>query len=238
MSNLTLNDYDSRLHRWGKKSTIIFLISLICVPLSMNLIWGVGIDIKTTAIALMSPLAMFLVVGTVECLTIAPILGPGGTYISFNTGNTLNIKMPAAVSCLKLTGYEALSKEANIVSMVAICVSAVTTMVITFLGMIFISAILPVLQAPILQPAFDNFMPALLGALIFPMIKKDFKTAIVPCVAVAIVTLVFGYSLIEGIEPLIMPIFLAIAVAWKYHLYKKSGKGKEAKKQNNEAAGH
>ena len=220
MSN-SIADFDTRLHKWGRKSTIIFLISLICVPLAMSIIWGVGVDLKTTAIALMSPLAMFLVVGTVEVLTLAPILGPGGTYISFDTGNTLNIKMPAAVSCLKLTGYEAGTREANIVSMVAICVSAITTMIILLIGMLSISFILPILQTPVLKPGFDNFMPALLGALIFPIIKKDFKTAIVPCLAVAVVTLIFGYSTIEGIEPLIMPVFLVIAVAWKYRLNKK-----------------
>lgn len=230
-STYILSEYDNRLHRFGRITTIFVLIVLLCIPASMMLIWGVKIDLGKTALALMSPLLMFLAVGTIEVLTLAPILGPGGTYISFNTGNTLNLKMPAAVSSLKLTPYEPGSKEAGVVQMVAICVSTIVTMVITFLGMLFISAILPFLEAPALQPGFSHFMPALLGALVVPIFLKDLKTAAVPMAVAAILTIVLGYSTVEGIEPLLMPFFLAISVGWKYMQWKKAKKKAEANPQ-------
>jgi hypothetical protein len=225
--NFQLTDYDSRIYRFGRISTILFLLILICVPLSMSLIWGVEVDILTTAKAFITPFAMFLVVGTVEVFTLAPILGPGGTFLSFNNGNTTNMTMPATVNSLKVSGYTAGTREAEIVSLIGASTSVIVSKTIIFIGMLSISVILPILQTPVLQPAFENFMPALLGALAIPMFKKDWKTATVPAAIVAIVTIILGYSTIEGIEPLIMPLFLAIAVWWKYVQYKKAKAKKE-----------
>lgn len=225
--NFQLTDYDSRIYRFGRISTILFLLILICVPLSMSLIWGVEVDILTTAKAFITPFAMFLVVGTVEVFTLAPILGPGGTFLSFNNGNTTNMTMPATVNSLKVSGYTAGTREAEIVSLIGASTSVIVSKTIIFIGMLSISVILPILQTPVLQPAFENFMPALLGALAIPMFKKDWKTAAVPAAIVAIVTIILGYSTIEGIEPLIMPLFLAIAVWWKYVQYKKAKAKKE-----------
>lgn len=225
--SLQLTDYDSRIYRFGRISTILFLLILICVPLSMSLIWGVEVDILTTAKAFITPFAMFLVVGTVEVFTLAPILGPGGTFLSFNNGNTTNMTMPATVNSLKVSGYTAGTREAEIVSLIGASTSVIVSKTIIFIGMLSISVILPILQTPVLQPAFENFMPALLGALAIPMFKKDWKTAAVPAAIVAIVTIILGYSTIEGIEPLIMPLFLAIAVWWKYVQYKKAKAKKE-----------
>lgn len=225
--SLQLTEYDSRIYRFGRISTILFLFILICVPLSMSLIWDVDIDILTTAKAFITPFAMFLVVGTVEMFTMAPILGPGGTFLSFNNGNTMNMTMPATVNSLKVSGYTAGTREGEIVSLIGASTSVIVSKIIIFIGMLGISVLLPILQTPVLQPAFDNFMPALLGALAIPMFKKDWKTAVVPAAIVAILTIILGYSTIEGIEPLIMPFFLAIAVWWKYVQYKKAKAKKE-----------
>jgi len=233
MAQVTDSEFSAKVHRFGRFSTIVFIISLLCVPLGITLIWSVEVDFLTTLKALITPLAMFLVVGTVEVFTIAPVLGSAGTYISFNTGNTLNLKMPAAVSSLKVTDSEPGTRRADIVGMIAIATSAIVTMIITFLGMVGISVILPVLESDLLSPAFENYMPALLGALVAPMLVKDFRTAVVPCAAAALLTLVLGYSTVEGIEPLVMPAFLALAVWWKYRQYRKSGQ-KKAHKETSE----
>jgi hypothetical protein len=226
--NVYISEYDAAIYRFGRVTTIIFLFILACVPVSMALIWNIKIEFLTTFKAFFTPFAMFLVVGTVEVFTMAPVLGPGGTFMSFNNGNTLNMTMPAAVNAVKISGFEPGTRKAEIVSLIGISTSIVVSKVIVFIGMLGIIVILPILESPVLQPAFENFMPALLGALVLPIFKKDPKTASVPVAAAAMITLIFGYSVIEGIEPLIMPFFLALTVGWKYMQYKKAKSKKEA----------
>lgn len=228
MKDNYMTDYLTKIHKFGRKSTIMFLIALIAVPVSMSIVWNIPVDIKTIAIALSMPLALFLVVGTVEVFSIAPIIGPGGTYMSFCSGNTLNVKLPAAVSSVKLTGYETGSKEAEVVSIIAIAVSCITSMVLMLIGMLTFSMILPILQSPVLTPAFENFMPAVLAALIFPMFRKDFKGSIVPIILVGLLTIMLGHDMITDNKPFFMPFIIALAVLWKYFLYKRSNKSNTA----------
>jgi hypothetical protein len=83
------------------------------------------------------------------------------------------------------------------------------------------------LQSPILTPAFENFMPALLGALAVPLFVSEIKTAWVPILIAAIATLVLGYTFVTNYVPFLMPVFLAIAVLSKYVQYRKAKKAKE-----------
>lgn len=223
------SEYDSQIYRFGRRSTIIFLFLLLCVPLSMSIVWGVKVDFLTTFKAFFTPFAMFLVVGTVEVFTMAPVLGPGGTFLSFNNGNTLNMTMPATVSALKVAGYESGTPEGEVVSLIGASTSVIVSKIIIAIGMFGIGFILPILEAPVLKPAFENYMPALLGALVLPFFKKDPKTAAAPAVIAAVLTIALGYSTIEHIEPFIMPIFLVITVLWKYQLYKRSHQSETVK---------
>jgi len=77
-------------------------------------------------------------------------------------------------------------------------------------------------------------MPALIGALATPYIIKSYKLASVPCLVAALLTLVLGYALVVKYQSFLMPIFLLIAVAWSYVLYK-AEKKKESK--NNSSIG-
>ncbi|MEL7610455.1 MAG: hypothetical protein AAGU74_13265 [Bacillota bacterium] len=230
-NSIAMSDYDKKVHRFGRISTIILILALIAVPLAMNLIWGIAIDVGATVKGFIGIFTMMFIIGIVEFFSYAPILGAGGTYLSFTTGNILNMKLPAAVSSVGISGFKNGSKEAEIISMIAVAVSSLVTMLILLIGMLFISAILPVIESPAIAPAFANFMPALLGALAVPLFIKEIKTAWVPSVIAAIATLVLGYALVSGYLPLLMPIFLAIAVLTKYVQYKKAKKAEVEKEE-------
>jgi len=213
-------EYDSKVYRFGQISTIILLILLFCVPLSMSLIWNIRVDIGAVAPAFFTLFAMFLMIGITQIFSFTPILGTGGTFLSHNNGNDLNLTVPAAINALKIAGYEAGTPRGNIVALIAVSTAVIVSKIIIFLGMAGISFILPILEAPVLQPAFENFMPALLGALIMPFFRKDWKTAIVPAAAVAVATLIIGYPTMSSIAPFAIPVVGAIAVWRKYVLYK------------------
>lgn len=231
--NLNNNAYSATIHRLGRISTLIMLIALIGVPIVAGLAFGIKIDAGKTISAFFGAFSLFGIVGAIEFFSYAPILGAGGQYLSFITGNIGNMKMPAAISSIKLAQLEPGSKEADVISTIAIGISSIVTTSIILVGMIFIGRILPILQSPSLAPAFSNMMPALLGALATPILLKDIKGASVPCILAGILTLVLGYSTVTGFQSFLMPVFLIIAVVWKYILTKMEASKKAA--EGNEA---
>jgi len=222
--NESSKSYESTLHTLGRWSTAIVLVALISVPLLIGLIFSVKIDIPATGAVILGVISMFGVIGAIEFVSYAPILGIGGQYLSFITGNIANMKLPAAISSVKVSGYAPGTKEAEIVSTIAIAISSLVTTAILALGMLFLSSLLPVLQSPTLSPAFSNMMPALLGALATPFFLKDYRTASVPMLFAAILTLILGYAVISQLQAFLMPVMLAVAIGWAFFLYKKKSK--------------
>lgn len=235
--------YESTLHTLGRWSTAIVLVALISVPLLIGLIFSVKVDLPATGAVILGVISMFGVIGAIEFVSYAPILGIGGQYLSFITGNIANMKLPAAISSVKVSGYAPGTKEAEIVSTIAIAISSLVTTAILAVGMLFLSSLLPVLQSPTLSPAFTNMMPALLGALATPFFLKDYKTASIPMLFAAILTLILGYAAISQLQAFLMPVMLAVAIGWSYFLFKRKLKaqaklvalGKEAEQEQTTA---
>ncbi len=223
-ANESRSSYESKLHTLGRWSTAIVLVALISVPLLIGLVFSVQIDLPATGAVILGVISMFGVIGAIEFVSYAPILGTGGQYLSFITGNIANMKLPAAISSVKVSGYAPGTKEAEIVSTIAIAISSLVTTAILALGMVFLSSLLPVLQSPTLSPAFTNMMPALLGALATPFFLKDYRTASVPMLFAAILTLILGYAAISQLQAFLMPVMLAVAIGWAFFLYKKKMK--------------
>lgn len=212
--------YDIKLHNLGIISSIVLAVSLLLVPLATQLVWKETIDWPTTFKAMASAGAVFVPVAIIEFVSYAPIIGAGGQYLSFVTGNVMNMKIPAATAGRKIAGVEAGSPEGDAISVISIAVSSIVTTVILFVGMILAAQLLPVLQTPLLAPAFANVMPAIMGALGLPMIVRDLKMASVPTTVSIILTLVLGYAGFMAKQGPMMILFLAISVGWAYFLYR------------------
>lgn len=212
--------YDNTIHKVGIISSIVLAISILIVPLASQFIWNIEIDWPTTMKAMGSAAAVYIPVALIEFISYAPIIGAGGQYLSFVTGNVMNMKLPAATAGRKIAGVEAGSPEGDVISVLSIAVSSITTTVILFVGMILAAQLLPVLQTPFLAPAFANVMPAIMGALGLPMIVRDIKMASVPTILSIILTLVLGYAGFMAKQGPMMILFLALSLGWAYFLYK------------------
>lgn len=219
-----LSPYQNQIHRLGKASSVIAAAAMLMVPVVMTISTDISIDIGATVQAFLGIGLLFIVLTAVEFTSYAPILGAGATYISFITGNTLGLKLPAAMSSVALANVETNSEEAEVVSTMAVAVSSIVTVLIIIIGMIGLSFILPVLQSPQLKPAFDNLMPALIGALAAPYFIGDPKTASLPCAIAAIATLGLGYTVFSQLQALSIPVFILITVGWRYFLYRREQK--------------
>lgn len=229
-NNKSLSKYDSSVHRIGILSSILIIVALLGVPLVTSMVFKETIDWKTTIGAMASALMVFGPVAIIEFLSYVPIIGAGGQYLSFVTGNVMNMKIPAATSGRKIAEVEAGTPEGDAISVISIAVSSITTTIILFIGMVLAAQLLPLLENPILAPAFANVMPAIMGALGLPIIVKDFKTACVPCLVSIALTLILSYGVFMSKQGPMMILFLVLSLAWSYFLYQRG------KKQKAEAA--
>lgn len=221
--------YEKKLHRYGRFTSFLLSITFILVPLAIQFIFKIKISVGETLTAFAAAMMVFGPTALVEFASYPPILGAGGQYLAFTTGNIMNMKIPVSVSGMKICKVEPGTKEAGPVTMVAIGVSSIVTTIIVFLGLLLSAQLLPVLQSPTLKPALDNVMPAIMGSLAAPMLVKDWKAASVPCAIAGVITIIVGYQAFAAKQTIYLPVFLIISVAWSYFLYKRSLKLKDNK---------
>ena len=235
MKSKMLNNrsYEENTHFFGRIWAIFAAVLILAYPFVCMFIFGASIDwgIIATGIGLV---AMYWVVSVVETFTYTPMLGAGGTYLGFVTGNLSNLKVPCALNCMEQAEVKSGTEEGEIISTVSIAVSSIVTMLIIVLGVILISFITPILDNPILEPAFenDNLLAALFGAMAVVYISKNWKIAIVPATLMLVVfitaSLVSGNSGLAGtLIGVMVPIGVVVSIASSRFMYNKGWLGEK-----------
>ncbi len=169
---------------------------------------------------LIATVPMYWAVGVVETFTYVPMLGAGGSYLSFVTGNISNLKLPCAINALEQENVKPNTDEGEVVSTVAIAVSSIVTTAIILVGVLLITPLAPVLQAPALQPAFAQLVPALFGALGVVFISKHWKIAVAP-VLLMILLFVFVPALNAKTVSVMVPVSVLLTLGMSRWMYRR-----------------
>ena len=214
-----LNYMDS-VHRDGTIWNLTVMALLMAFPISLCFIFNTVPDWAALLAGLIATAPMYWAVGVVETVTFVPMLGAGGSYLSFVTGNISNLKLPCALNALEQNEVSATSEEGEVVSTIAIAVSSIVTTIIIILGVILIVPLSPVLQAPVLEPAFDQMLPALFGALGVAFVSKIWKIAIAPIVLMLIL-FIFVPALDSGTVGIMVPVSALFTIGMARLMYKK-----------------
>ena len=215
--NLT---YLDSVHRDGRIWNLSVMVLLLAFPVAVCTIFGTAPQWNSLLVGLLATAPMYWAVGAIETVTYVPMLGAGGSYLSFVTGNISNLKLPCALNALEQNGVSANSEEGEVVSTIAIAVSSIVTTLIIILGVVLIVPLTPILQDPDLQPAFDQILPALFGGLGVAFVSKNWKIAIVPIVLM-LVLFVFVPSLNSGTVGIMVPVSALITIAAARIMYKR-----------------
>ena len=152
--------------------------------------------------------------------TYVPMLGAGGSYLAFVTGNITNLKAPAALNALDIVGADIKTEEGEIVSTIAIAVSSIITTLIIVLGVLLITPLTPILNSPVLAPAFDQILPALFGGLGVVYISKNWKIAIAPVVLMLV--LFIAIPALGSLVSVMVPVGVLFTLGVSRILYKKN----------------
>lgn len=214
-----LEQFNNGLHRLGRIMTISVIFILVAVPFVMGTIFGVSPELEGFLTGLLRVGIVYYLMAIAEFLIYTPMLGTGGSYLAFITGNVTNMKIPCAMNARDIAGTEVGTAENEIVSTLSIATSAIVTMLVILAGVILLVPLQPVLQNEALLPAFNNVVPALFGALGFKYFSKSPQIAVVP-VALMSILCIFIPSLINETSALMMPCG-ALALLIGFILFKK-----------------
>ncbi len=212
--------YMDTVHRDGTIWNLSMMVLLLLFPVAVALVFRAMPDWQGLLMGLIATAPMYWAVGVVEVITFIPMLGAGGSYLSFVTGNISNLKLPCAINALENAGVSAKSEEGELVSTIAIAVSSIVTTVIIVIGVILIVPLSGPLSNPILTPAFDQMLPALFGALGVALISKNWKLAIAP-VALMLVLFIFIDALDSSMVGIMVPVGVVFTIIVSRILYKK-----------------
>ena len=212
-------EYNNGLHRLGKMLMLASLALLLSVPFIIGLLNGAMPEVAGFLTGIAKVGIIYIPVSIVEFLVYTPMLGVGGSYLSFLTGNVTNMKIPCAMNARDIAGTEVGTPENEIVSTISVATSAIVTMLVIVAGVILLVPLQPVLQNEALQPAFNNVVPALFGALGLKYFAKSPKIAVIPLLAISLVC-IFVPSMITQTSTLIIPAG-ALALLIGFVLFKK-----------------
>lgn len=212
--------YMDSVHRYGRIWGIVVGVVLLLFPVVLSLVFGMLPNWEVLFKGVLATAPMYWAVGIVEIFTYVPMLGAGGTYLSFVTGNISNLKLPCAIDAMERAGVKASDEEGEVISTIAIAVSSIVTTLIILIGVICIVPLTPILESPVLVPAFDMILPALFGGLAVVFISKNFKLSIIP-VILMLALFIFVPFLDSSTVGIMVPVGVIITVAVARILYKK-----------------
>ena len=212
--------YIDSVHRDGTIWNLAVMALLIAFPIAVAVIFRAAPDFGALVVGLISTAPMYWAVGVIETITFVPMLGAGGSYLSFVTGNISNLKLPCAINALEQNEVSASSEEGEIISTIAIATSSIVTTIIIIIGVVCIVPLTPILDAPVLEPAFAQMLPALFGGLGVAFVSKNWKIAVAP-VVLMLILFNFVPDLNAGTGGIMVPVSVLFTIGASRILYKK-----------------
>ena len=218
--------YLKSTHRLGRIVSMITLVLLVGAPFAIGALLGTAPDLGAVGRGFLSAGLVWTISSVVEYLVYTPMLGAGGSYLAFITGNLINMKIPCAMNAKELVDAKSGTAENEVIATLSIATSSLVTILVLAAGVALLIPLQPVLQSPVLAPAFDNVVPALFGAMAYKYYRKDPRLAMIP-LAVMIILFTLVPSLTSSTSFMIIPSgALAILLAWLK--YRKETKGAAA----------
>ena len=218
--------YFDKVHTWGRVSCVVSLVFMLGIPLAITLHLDAWPPLSGLLKGLAGVLPIFWTVAVIETLSYGPIIGSGGAYLSFVTGNISNLKLPCAIAAMKSADVRAGSEEGEVVATIAVASSAITTTILIAAGVLLFMPILPLVTAADspAAPAFQQVLPALFGALLAGYLRRHWRVAFAPVLA-GVLVLLFAPALQVGV---LIPVTVIVSLVCAQVMWKVSFSKKEA----------
>lgn len=219
MNTQSTNKYNEQTYRFG----IIWMWSaallILMVPIAICIRYDSWPTINAVFLGLIGVAPIFWTVGLIEVFTYVPMLGTGGSFLGFVTGNVTALKVPSALNAMESMKVKPGTDEGEVISTIAIATSSIVTTIIITLGVLLFSQLEPLLSSDALAPAFDNILPALFGGLAVVYVSKNWKISLAPMLFM-IILFICVPSLASSVG-ILVPVGAIIAICAARIMYKK-----------------
>ncbi len=205
--------------KYGKIWIWTAVVAVLMVPVAVCLYYNAWPQAGAVLKGLLGVAPIYWTVGVIEVITYTPMLGTGGTYLAFVTGNLTSLKAPSALNAMENADVKPGTEEGEVISTLAIATCSIVTTLVLVLGVCGLTLIAPILNSPVLVPAFDNILPALFGGLAVVYVSKNWKLAISPLIFM--VLLFLAVPSLAGSVGVLVPVGVLIALAAARIMYKK-----------------
>lgn len=185
-------NYQSWIHKFGISTSVLLLGAMAGLPITASIIYDMWPDFQALwpgFVAVILFMAPYLPSETIGYMS---VMGPGALYLSYITGNVTNLRMPATVGTINALGIEPNTDECHTLAIIACGASVITSIAIVAIGVMISAPLAPIIQSPVLQPAFDYVVPALFGGLVAQTVMKSRKDILYYSIPLA-VCLLFCY---------------------------------------------
>lgn len=228
------DSFQAWAHKWGRIGTLIALLYMIAIPFVVLTFYdslpSIGEVINLSTISI---LMVYIPVGFSEAISYTPILG-ASSYLTFITGNIMNLKLPCAVNAMKLAKKEPNTPEGEAISSVAVAICSIMTIIILALAALLSAWISPVFELPAVKTASNYLIPALFGSLTLGLFastssgKKVVKNGVMGVVPVIVIITVLALvvrittgSSLFGMVGFLILFMLPVAIISSWIMWKK-----------------
>ena len=214
-----MRNYMQNTDRYGKIWIWTAVVVVMAVPAAICLYYNAWPEATAVLKGLLGVAPIYWTVGVIEVITYTPMLGTGGTYLAFVTGNLTSLKAPSALNAMENAEVKPGTEEGEVISTIAIATCSIVTTLILVLGVCLLSMLTPVLNSPVLAPAFDNILPALFGGLAVVYVSKNWKLCIAP--VVCMLALFLAVPSLASSVGVLVPVGVLITLGAARVMYKK-----------------
>lgn len=228
---LTMDPFTKWAHKYGRLFMLLFCVYILAVPMIMCAVYGVWPTFTQMLPGAIAILSINIPVCIAEVGSYTPILG-SSCYLTFATGNLMNLKIPCAINAQKVAKVEQNTTEGDAIALISTCVSSIVTLVILFVGVMLFAPLSGVLQNQYIATASNYLLPALFGCMTLGMmgrgngktyVKNKLLIMVVPALLISILTIMgIASTGFAGILILLMiPVTILCArILWKLGIVK------------------
>lgn len=228
---VALDPFTEWAHKSGRVFMVLFIAYMLVIPFIVCTVYDCMPSFKMCLPGLIAITAIMGPASIAEVGSYTPILG-SSTYLTFVTGNVMNLKVPCIINAQQVAKVEPNTVEGDAISLIATAVSSAVTIIILAIGVVLLSFIKPVLENPYVVTASDYLLPALFGCMALGLlssgngktkVKNHLLPAVIPALLVTVLTVLgIGSTGLAGILIIVMiPVTILCArILWKKGIVK------------------
>ncbi|KXB41527.1 hypothetical protein [Amygdalobacter nucleatus] len=169
--------YNRGIVRVGRTTMVLGAIACLLPPLLMAVYFGYFPGWAAVVAGAISQISVSGAFYLSEPISYYPIVGTAGLYLSTLSGNSVNMRIPAAATAIEGSGFKTGTREGSLIGTIGMAVSVYVGIFFVFLATVLGQTIISSLPDSVSR-VLGLIIPALYGGIFGQFAIKSWKTAV------------------------------------------------------------